>query len=223
MGIPLRPGYHKLMKPYYEQDGIVIFHGDCRDILPTLEPGSIDLVLTDPPYGVGMTAFNDDFDAVTALNESPGAIAAVFTSPRRIVELANVLTSWSFNRVLSMHKTADMAAPWRGWCMNTESILILSRSGATWPDPTDYRSDVYTVGPWERAGHPNGKPLSVIRDIARRLSTDTILDPFMGSGTTLRAAKDLGRKAIGIEIEERYCEIAAKRLQQAVLPLEAFA
>jgi site-specific DNA-methyltransferase (adenine-specific) len=68
------------------------------------------------------------------------------------------------------------------------------------------------------AGHPTVKPLAIVKDFVERASGDfPILDPFMGSGTTLRAAKDLWRRAIGIEIEEKYCEIAAKRMAQEVL------
>lgn len=208
-----------LLKPYYERDGITIYHGDCRDILSHLPP--VDLVLTDPPYGVGMRAFDDDFAVGAAgFASSPGLLAAVFMWPRYVVEFANRADTWKFERLLWMHKVADIAAPWRGWSMNSDAIMIFSRHGAVWPKPEDYRSDVYTVGPWEINGHPNGKPISVVRDLLRRLSKENnlILDLFMGSGTTLRAAKDLGRCAIGIEIEERYCEIAAKRLAQEVLP-----
>lgn len=209
------------MEPFYDRDGITIYCGDCRDVLPLLPP--VDLVLTDPPYGVGLTSFVDDF-AVSpeGINAAPGMLAAVFMSPRRVFEFVSLLPSWSFERLLWMHKTADMAAPWRGWCMNSEAIIVLSRKGAAWPKPTDYRSDVYSVGPWERAGHPNGKPESVVRDLMRRLSPPgaLILDPFMGSGTTLRAAKDLGRRAIGIELEERYCAAAVRRLRQEVLPFD---
>jgi site-specific DNA-methyltransferase (adenine-specific) len=144
-------------------------------------------------------------------------------SPRRILEMAKRLPSWHFERLLWMHKAADIAAPWRGWCMNSEAILLFSRPKAIWPKPSDYRTDVYRVGPWERTGHPNGKPLEVVTDLCRRLCVSTVLDPFLGSGTTLVAAKQLGRRAIGIEIEERYCEIAARRLSQDVLPLEVTA
>lgn len=207
------------MIPYYDEVGITIYHGDARDVLPSLEPA--DALITDPPYGVGMDDFADDFDtAIAGLTLARAGVAAVFTSPRRIYELAARLTfHWKWERLLWMHKEADMAAPWRGWCMNSEAIVILSslRQRATWPKPDHYRSDVYRVGPWERAGHPNGKPVSVIRDLVRRLSTESVLDPFMGSGTTLRAAKDCGRKAIGIEMEERYCEMAARRMGQEVL------
>ena len=70
-------------------------------------------------------------------------------------------------------------------------------------------------------GHPSPKPLRLMRWLVKSIDAGTILDPFMGSGTTLRAAKDLGRKAIGVELSERYCEIAAKRLAQEVLPFGA--
>jgi site-specific DNA-methyltransferase (adenine-specific) len=207
------------MTPYYESGGITIYHGDCRDVLRDV---SADVLITDPPYGVGMVSFNDDFSATPeGLRIAPGTLAAVFMSPRRVVELAREVDPWwTFERLLWMHKAADIAAPWRGWCMNSEAIMVFSRVGAQWPAPNDYRSDIYTVGPWERSGHPNAKPIAVVRDLVRRLTCDgVVLDPFMGSGTTLRAAKDLGRRAIGIEIEERYCEIAAKRLMQEAMDL----
>lgn len=211
------------MEPYYDDGTCVIYHGDCREMWPDLDADA-DVVVTDPPYGVGMKAFVDSFETgVMGFEESPGKRAAVFHSPRRTFEFVTGLSSWRFERVLWMHKVADIAAPWRGWCMNSEAIMIFSRTREGWPVPADFRPDVYTVGPWERAGHPNGKPLSVVTDLINRLaaSNDLVLDPFMGSGTTLRAAKDLGRKAIGIEIEERYCEIAAKRLAQEVLDFGA--
>lgn len=211
-----------LPEPYYDQDGITIFCADCRDVLPELGPGSIDLVLTDPPYGVGMNAFDDDF-AVSPIGlcQSPGQLAAVFMSPRRIVEFAAAVSeSWNFERLLWMEKTADLSYPWRSWLTNSEAIMIFSREGATWPKPTAYRRDVYAAGPWGKIGHPNAKPPWVILHLAQELSTDRIIDPFMGSGTSAIAAKMLGRRFVGIEIEERYCEIAVKRLRQSVLPLE---
>jgi site-specific DNA-methyltransferase (adenine-specific) len=204
------------VNPYYEDDAVALYHGDCRDVLPQLTD-AIDTVITDPPYGVGMASYADDF-AVTleVLPTLPGALMACFTSPRRVPAVAAV-PSWRFERLLWMHKSADMAAPWRGWCMNSEAVVVMSRPTAKWPPPGSYRSDTYSVGPWERAGHPAGKPLAVVADLVRRLSLACVLDPFAGSGTTLRAAKNEGRRAVGIELEERYCEIAARRLDQGVL------
>lgn len=213
-----------LPEPYYRDDeaGITIYHADCREILPLLEPESVDLVLTDPPYGVGLTSFDDDFSVSPhGLVNAPGQLAVVFMSPRRIVEFATAISeSWKFERLLWMEKTADLSYPWRSWLTNSESIMVFSRDGAKWPKPKNYRRDVYAVGPWGKVGHPNAKPPSVVRHLLGELCVDAVLDPFMGSGTTLCAAKDLGRKAIGIEIEERYCEIAVQRLAQQVLPLE---
>lgn len=108
--------------------------------------------------------------------------------------------------------------------MNSEGIVLYDRPGATWPEPASYRTDVYTVGPTSRAartGHPAEKPASVLRDLVARMTTpdSVVLDPFMGSGTTLVAAKDLGRRAIGIELDERWCEKAADRCRQGVLGL----
>lgn len=204
------------MKPYYEDDYVTLYHGDCREFHP-----QADCVVTDPPYGVGMNAFVDDFDVGCRGVDLPlsPSLAAVFTSPRRVPALVSSLKSWKFERLLWMHKTADIAAPWRGWCMNSEAIGIFSRVDAKWPKPRNFRSDTYSVGPWERAGHPNGKPIDVVTDLVVRLCNETVYDPFSGSGTTLMAAKNLGLRAIGVEIEERFCEIAARRLSQEVLNL----
>lgn len=207
------------MTPYYQDDWVTIFHGDCREILPGR---GASVLITDPPYGVGMADFDDDFDAgCEGVNLCPANRAAVFQSPRRVFDFVRQVPSWRFERLLWMHKSADIAAPWRGWCMNSEAICVLSRRRDDWPQPETYRSDLYTVGPWERAGHPNGKPVSVIGDLIARLSLphESVIDPFMGSGTTLVAAKAHGRRAFGIEIEERYCEIAARRCAQEVLAL----
>jgi site-specific DNA-methyltransferase (adenine-specific) len=206
------------LTPYYEHGGVTIYHGNALEILPQI--GEVTLVVTDPPYGMGMESFSDDFSVVPILKQCKSELMAMFMSPRRVAETCAVLTgSWNFERILWMHKVADIAFPWRGWCMNSEAILIFSRSEAKWPRVQNYRSDVYQVGPWERAGHPNGKPIYVVQDLIIRLceGDGTILDPFMGSGTTLYCAKKLGAHAIGIEIEEKYCEIAAKRLSQEVL------
>lgn len=145
----------------------------------------------------------------------------VFTSPGEVVNLANA-TKAKFKRLFWMYKPADMTFPLRGWLLTSEAILWFFKPGTcNFSERKPYRHDCYIhrrVGMEGVEGHPTVKPLSVILDFASRCpETGTILDPFMGSGTTLRAAKDLRRKAIGIEIEEKYCEIAAKRMSQEVL------
>ena len=209
-----------LPKPYYQDDAVQIYLGDCRDILPELP--KVDLVLTDPPYGIGIDGcFKDDFSQCENLNIVNANILCSFMSPRQLHRFMNILTTWNFERCLWWYKSSDMAWPWRSWCMNSEAILIFSRDDTKWPQiEIKARRDFYDL-PFSggKNGHPAAKPTYICEDIIQRLSDNLILDPFMGSGTTLRAAKNLGRKAIVIEIEEKYCEIAAKRMAQTVMEL----
>lgn len=214
------------MNPYYENSGIQIFLGDCRDILPTLEPGSIDLVLTDPPYNVGMDYPSDDRRA----DYEEWSREWFSLMPQPLVFTPGMLNLWMWFRIApptwvsSWHKP-NASSPSRLGGFNVwEPVLIYGKvrkrvghdawSGFMWNNKQTDTGD-----------HPCPKSPAFMRLLVSRFSNehDTILDPFMGSGTTLRAAKDLGRRAIGIEIEERYCEIAARRLQQSVLPLEGVA
>lgn len=100
-------------------------------------------------------------------------------------------------------------------------VMVSHRRGGKlrWREEKTARSNILSYYPPRDRQHPNEKPLAMITDMLTLVShdADLILDPFMGSGTTLRAAKDLGRRAIGIELEEKYCEIAARRLAQEVL------
>ena len=205
------------MKPYYEQDGITIYHGDCRDILPTLDTGSIDLVLTDPPYGVDFDVWDSEvpYQIVAQFPQSTvawfGAASRLAKDVNLFPELPHRVGIWAPTFTLSRTRADGMAYRWHPiylWRVPKK------HEGPTW--------DLFTTptecGNWWL--HQCTKPLKLITTLAGLAPANgTILDPFMGSGTTLRAAKDLGRKAIGIEIEERYCEIAVKRLQQAVLPM----
>ena len=218
-----------LPKPYYEDTraGIVIYNADCRDILPHLP--KVDLVLTDPPYG--MNRFETDgkdfmqvvgpalSDAFCLLPE--GGCMFVFMSTAEVINLANAVKA-PFKRMFWMYKPADCTFPLQGWLLKSEAILWFSAPGkCNLKERHPFRHDCYIhrkVGQEGVEGHPTVKPLSVFLDFVSRCPDGgTVLDPFMGSGTTIRAAKDLGRKAIGIEIEEKYCEIAAKRLAQEVL------
>ena len=197
--------------PYYQDDAVTIWHGDARVILPTLEP--VDLVLTDPPYGIGFAGQPTKWQRLAG--QAPEA-----WDDETIPDLGFVL---------AMGKEACVwggnyyhLPPSRGWLawVKPDSPPSMGSVELAWTSvDQNAKHIVWSIGATnaERVGHPTQKPLRVMLWCLGHLPGQTILDPFMGSGTTLRAAKDLGRKAVGIEIEERYCEIAAKRMAQEVL------
>uniref|UniRef100_A0A6M3IH58 Putative methyltransferase n=1 Tax=viral metagenome TaxID=1070528 RepID=A0A6M3IH58_9ZZZZ len=209
-----------MIEPYYDHKGITIFHGDCREILPTLEADSVDLVLTDPPYNVGVEYGKETDDQ---RNDYRLWCASWFFYCRRLASTIALtpgivnLVHWYLldppNWLLCWHKPAAMGRSPVGFC-NWEPVCL-------WGSGHNSGVDVFTapiVVRRDTGNHPCPKPISWAKNLIQLLSEDgCILDPFVGSGTTLRAAKDLGRRAIGIEIEERYCEIAAERLRQEVL------
>jgi len=208
------------VKPYYERDGITIYHGDCREILPTL---AADVMVTDPPYGSnyssgrngpyrGVAIANDQDvsfrDEVLALWKGP---ALVFGEWRNPVPNARQAMVWDKGLAAGM---GDLSIPWKP---NWEMVFVI---GTGFSGKRTSGILVGSVVTWASKGrvHPNMKPVSLMADLIAKCPAGLVLDPFMGSGTTLVAAKLGGRRAIGIEIEERYCEIAAKRLAQGVLP-----
>ena len=204
---------------------VMLIQGDCLDILPTL--GRVDAVITDPPYGI-----NVDTSWLSALHVQRGKPAN--KSDALLVNdngLLDVHWLYEFKKWLVFgfpYIQAPMATGWLVWDkwpgVNGGGLGNPIEMAATngWKGFKILR--VLWAGYYRDAGevryeHPTQKPLRLIREIIETITQpgDLILDPFMGSGTTLRAAKDLGRKAIGIEVDERYCEIAAKRLGQEVL------
>jgi|6_EtaG_2_1085325.scaffolds.fasta_scaffold00612_5 site-specific DNA-methyltransferase (adenine-specific) len=204
------------MRPYYEDDAVTIYHGDCREILPTLGP--VDLVLTDPPYGVGKAEWdNASWDwlpmaarASQVMGIMPG-IANLLTLP---FEVEGLFYRWMLS-VRIINNTTRGVMGFGNWI----ACAVYSREGVSVYDQAQDATEVSING--QMPDHPSPKPYDAMRWLVSRLPGEVVLDPFMGSGTTLRAAKDLGRKAIGIEIEERYCEIAAQRMSQSVLAFDA--
>ena len=210
-----------LPQPYYQDDAVVIYHADCRAILPELGP--VDAVVTDPPYGIGCdyasyddSAANLDALLVDAIPLFMHAASVIALTPG----VANVHRYPAPKWILAWFWSGGGGSgPWgfSQW----QPVLVYG------PDPylkngLGRRPDAINVQATpDSVDHPCPKPNAVMRWLVDRVSMpgNFVLDPLMGSGTTLRAAKDLGRKAIGIEIEERYCEIAAKRMAQEVLPL----
>jgi len=203
------------MKPYYhdEASGITIYHGDCREVVPTLS--GIDAVVTDPPYGIA------------------GKWKGGFSTAHgwgRAGQMANKRNEWdteppSKETIDLMLSTGSQHIIWGGnyfqlpvsrcWLVwnKPERGFSLAECELAWTD-FDNVARVYDCCRSEPDRvHPTQKPLALMSWCINK-TDGSILDPFMGSGTTLVAAKLQGRRAIGIEIEERYCEIAAKRLAQ---------
>lgn len=204
------------IKPYYydEKAGIVIYNSDCREILPELP--KVDLVLTDPVYGVGFKYESVDdspeyFDAavVPVMNYLASTYPmALFMSMKQMRKVP------SFKWVLCWHKPGSTRRNALQGFSIWEPIFIY---GKGWRVANDAITLPDCANHSRGNQHPCPKPIKIFKWLLSFHSADTILDPFMGSGTTLVAAKQLGRKAIGIEIEEKYCEIAVKRLSQDVL------
>jgi site-specific DNA-methyltransferase (adenine-specific) len=217
--------------PYYEHAGITIYHCDCREILPHLPKA--DAVITDPPYAeVNRTTkglrFVDkgcaDAELFPLIKLLPSLTSLQATSfyiwcgigQISDIRLAFVEAGMSV-RLCIWEKSNP--SPMNGeylWLSSIEYCVFGRRKGATFNELC--KSPVFRGPIADANGHPTPKPEWLLAKIIHA-STDlsqTILDPFMGSGTTLVAAKNLGRKAIGIEIEEKYCEIAARRLEQEV-------
>lgn len=206
------------MKPYYSERGIEIYLGDCREILPQLD--KVDLVLTDPPYGLGRKlhdggtwSTNPIYDAMTKWDIAPVDNALLLS----VVALGGHAIVWGGN-----YFTLPPSRCWLSW-KKINSVQTMADIELAWTNfDANARQFEEIVNSDGKRGHPTQKPLSLMAWCIAQAdrnegATQTILDPFMGSGTTLRAAKDLGRSAIGIEICEAYCEIAVQRLRQEVL------
>jgi site-specific DNA-methyltransferase (adenine-specific) len=227
--MPRKPEAH--LTPYYDHGGITIYHGDCREILPLL--GSFDLLLTDMPYG----EVNRASSGLRSLNK--GAADVVTASPEWVAASTATLCStayvWCGTEQLSALRAGFVAAgkttrlgiwektnpsPMNGehlWLSSIECCVFARGPGATFTERC--ASPVWRCPSVPETEHPTGKPTKLFRRLIEASSKvgDLVVDLFVGGGTTLRAAKDIGRRAIGIEIEERYCEMAAKRLAQEVL------
>ena len=222
-----------MLTPYYTDPWCTIYHGDCREILPQLE--SVDLVLTDPPYGTNTRTDNTRFKSKPSAwwstnDQSRLAVRAPVYGdnqpfdPMTLLHFKRLII-WGGNNFAS--KLPDSAG-WFVWDKRRKIEDVewpLSEAELAW---TNICKGVHIFRHrWfgliredhrEEHFHPTQKPVALMEWCLRRVNhCTTVLDPFMGSGTTLVAAKNLGRKAIGIEIEERYCEIAARRMAQEVL------
>lgn len=221
------------MTPYYQDDRVTLYHGDCREITEWLEA---DVLVTDPPYGIAWQrpttkgahnpwhnpGIHGDHDvsardkALMAWGDRP---ALVFGSLR-----AEYPSGWRRMLVFEKPTTgAGLFGQRLPWLANWEPVFVLGR----WPEQTPRLSAVVRTAAHSASGysgyascygHPHTKPVDVMEQFIAASPPGSIADPFAGSGSILVAARNLGRRAIGVEIEERYCEIAARRLAQQPLP-----
>lgn len=219
------------MTPYFDDGQIQIWNADCRDILPTLEAGSVDLVLTDPPYGIALENHGRkdgkrrDRDWTIAGDDSTelgqNVIDFCLAKGWPTVAFASPKYPWSgkWRSLLVWHKPGVGVGGDPNLCWMADWELIQVANNGPLTGAKESAVIQWPVSSASFADHPCQKPVGLCRKLITKHGGDLILDPFMGSGTTLRAAKDLGRRAIGIELEEKYCEIAVQRLSQSVLPL----
>ena len=209
-----------MIQPYYSEPSGEIWLGDCLEYMKTLPDKCFDLCLTDPPFGLP----NEDFNLVKKS----------FIEIKRISKMQIIILDWRNPLSLLDGKFAELVWEY-GWIsggrtksnhfypthntihflgenlfsFDTKNGSIIKRqAGFSSPRQCSFA---------KKSGHPYEKPIKLIEYLLKRSNAESILDPFAGSGTTLRACKDLGRKFIGIEISKEYCDIAVKRLEQEVL------
>jgi len=248
-----------MIKSYYQDEWVTIYHGDCREILPELD--KVDLVLTDPPYGKTALKWDivpnlEEFWAVlTVLGKDSCAYIFTTSQPFTTDLINSKRESFRYELIWNKKRSSGFANANKMPLQIHETILVFydslpvynpqfstgkpfdktRYSGQFAPSKvsgslinakkknmgTRYPTSILDISQnWRRQDqeHPTQKPTQLMRYLVKTYSNlyDIVLDPFFGSGTTGVACKGLGRKCIGIEIEERYCEIAAKRCSQGV-------
>lgn len=218
------------MKPYYSDDLVTLYHADCLEH-PDLWTGS-DVLVTDPPYGMGWTggAKRVSTDSARVLNDhttdardqvlsawgnnKPALVFGTWRQPRP-TGVKEIIT-WLKNQMTS----GDLSLPWGP---SHEEIYVLgdwTDNAKTLRQRAFVEAKVVPYGKGHERDHPTPKPVDLMEWLLERCNPAwTVADPFAGSGSTLVAAKALGRKAVGVELEEKYCEIAARRCAQDALPL----
>ena len=221
------------MKPYYKDDFVTLYHGDCLEQTQWLEA---DVLVTDPPYGINVEQRLGSWYGVKERQRTKSVIANDKTPEIRdaVLELwgsnpSIVFGSWKVERPpltkhrLIWHKKGQAPGPSNAAFMTQDEEIYVWGEGFVKSSPP-FRSVIATtesrgteVG---KIGHPTPKPIGLMEILIQRCPDGVIGDPFAGSGSTLIAARNLGRKAIGVELEEKYCEIIATRLSQQAFNFE---
>ena len=226
------------MKAYYQEENITIYNGDCLEVMEQFPDKYFDLCLTDPPYGIGIDKMNFTLSGAKKIGK------AIRTDYRGKAGWDTRPTIKYFNEIIRVSKNqvifggnyfADILPVsncWIVWDKRVEDKYSndFADCELLWTSFSKPAKIIRFL--WsglmqgnmklkEKRVHPTQKPIFVIKKLLEIFTTKdaVVLDPFMGSGSTLRACKDLGRKCIGIELSKEYCDIAVKRLAQEVLPL----
>lgn len=233
------------MNPYYEDDAVTIYHGDSMEILPTIERGTVTAVMTDPPYVIGAVSAGNMASKAGGWTDMMNS-AMWFTAWYREVErvLHRRGSFWTFCNWRSlpvvMRAALDAGLPitsmgvwdkeWigpggvQGLRPSYELVALLAQEDFAVPDRGVADIFRHKVGSYKEFGHPAEKPPGLVRrllEVAAVPRGELVLDPFLGSGTTAVAARALGLRCIGIEAEEKWCELAASRLCQSTLDMAA--
>ena len=216
------------MKPYYEHAGITIYHGDCRSILEDLRADTVfDLFLTDPPYGIALANHGkgdgrrrrNDFAIVGDHDALAGQSIIDSLQEVALIAFASPMKAWAgkWDQWLAWDKGLAVGGggdPESRWKFTWELVQVARLGGLSGKREGSVLS--FPMMPQDSRDHPAEKPEALLKYLISKTGHARVVDPFCGVGSTCVAAKQLGRRAIGIEIEERYCEIAAKRLSQEV-------
>jgi DNA modification methylase len=210
-------------EPYYQDEQVTLYHGDCREVV---EWQSAEVLLTDPPYGIkwSVSSYNGGRAHKGIANdgtlEARDAVLASWGTTKPAIVFGSPVADMpkGTRQTLVWHKPPDAGVfgSVGGWRRDWESIYLLG----VWPKVPASRSGVLAsgggIGNYLNGNHPHAKPVALLELLILHTPAGSVCDPFAGSGSTLVAAKAQGRKAVGVEIEERYCEMTALRLSQDV-------
>jgi site-specific DNA-methyltransferase (adenine-specific) len=203
------------MKPYFQTALGELYHGDCLEIMPQLP--KVDLVLTDPPYGVNKAEWDGEYISAEKMFFDCAVGAVVNCGEQNVSKCINAMGD-------------NYRGLYYGWNQNgmTRGPLgfmnvIVAVCGGKLKRGMNFCK--FTICDRTRKNHPSPKPIEYISSVVQRFSdvSDVILDSFIGSGTTAVACERLNRRWIGIELEEKYCEIAARRIEDEAAQLKLFA
>jgi site-specific DNA-methyltransferase (adenine-specific) len=213
-----------MTEPYYQDDLVTLYHGDCLEVAEWSAAG--DVLVTDPPYGM---AYESNFNRIKGTQKVGRPVAGDDSPAVRDDALrqwgstrpAIVFGRWNIERPFgTRHRLiwdkgnsvgmGDLSLPWGH---AEEEIYLLGNGFVGKRESNVIRAQMLMSGDKNRPDHPTPKPVALMEYLVER-TTGIVADPFAGSGATLIAARNLGRRAIGVEIERRYCDLIVSRLAQ---------